>query len=80
MAKITICSLYHPNPARFVSGPSLRRCRRHAHFSLTIEAGPEVYTVNCCQPCRDELVTKAENGATFEILDETELIKERSLA
>ncbi len=74
------CDAYHKNPTWPAAGPYLIRCRRHARFSLTIEAGPEVYTVQRCQPCRDELVTKAENGATFEILDESELVKERSLS
>ncbi len=66
--KITICDAYHENPT-WPAGPFLIRCRRHARHNLTLQTGQEIYTVQRCRPCRDELV--AEDGATFEILDET---------
>ncbi|MCL4299167.1 MAG: hypothetical protein KJ077_25750 [Anaerolineae bacterium] len=50
----------------------LEQCSRPAQYSLTIEAYGEVYIVYRCQPCRDELVTKAESDG-IEILDETPL-------
>ncbi len=68
--QITICDAYHENPT-WPTGPYLIRCRRHARHSLTLQTGQEIYTVQRCQPCRDELATEAEDGATFEILDET---------
>ncbi len=67
--KITICDAYHENPA-WPTGPYLIRCRRHVRHNLTLQAGQEIYMVQRCRPCRDELVAEAE-GATFEILDET---------
>jgi hypothetical protein len=51
------------------SDSQLVRCTNPAQYSLTIEAYGEVYIVYRCQPCRDELVTKA-NSDGVEILDE----------
>lgn len=51
------------------SDSQLIRCANPAQYSLTIEAYGEVYTVYRCQPCRDELITKAESDG-IEILDE----------
>ncbi len=68
--QITICDAYHENPS-WPTGPFLIRCRRHARHNLTLQTGQEIYMVQRCRSCRDELVAEAENGATFEILDET---------
>ena len=51
----------------------LKRCSNPAQYCLTIEAYSEIYTVYRCQPCRDELVTKADR-AGIEILDEMLLL------
>jgi hypothetical protein len=55
-----------------VPGSRIEQCSRPAQYSLTIEAYGEVYIVYRCQPCRDELVTKADSDG-IEILDETPL-------
>jgi hypothetical protein len=55
-----------------VPGSRMEQCSRSAQYSLTIEAYDEVYIVYRCQPCRDELVTKADSDG-IEILDETPL-------
>lgn len=62
------CDAYYRSPNS--NNLTLIRCRKIARYRLTIQSGGEPYTVNRCQSCRDELMTKVANGATFEILDE----------
>lgn len=62
------CDAYYRSPNS--NSLTLIRCRKIARFRLTLQSGGEPYTVNRCQSCRDELMTKVANGATFEILDE----------
>lgn len=62
------CDAYYRNPNS--DNLILIRCRKIARYRLTLQSGGEPYTVNRCQSCRDELMTKVANGATFEILDE----------
>ncbi|MCL4301288.1 MAG: hypothetical protein KJ077_36640 [Anaerolineae bacterium] len=62
------CDAYYRSPSS--NSLTLIRCRKIARYQLTLQSGGEPYTVNRCQSCRDELMTKMANGTTFEILDE----------
>ncbi len=61
------CDAWHTGP-----GSHLKRCSNPIQYRLTIKVYDEVYPVYRCQPCRDELATKAESDG-IEILDETPL-------
>lgn len=65
-----LCDAWHTIQSS--TGSRLERCSNPAQYNLTIELNGEVYALYHCQPCRDELVAKADNEG-IEILDETPL-------